>query len=441
MAFRTCCCWTALCVGAILLSDISADLSVRYVVHRKASTFSEANSLCSPGVLTTLATQQEVSEVLAAITSSSLPPGDFVFWIGLKKERKECVVPSQPLRGFRWIQDGSQETQVSQWTEEPQRTCTTVRCAALKGNFSGLYVTTWGLIPISCKYSSPFICKVQNQKTPGLLEKPEISVKPATSLPKLEITEPQVITQTPEPTTSEMEPETLRPSTPTSTVTVPATSQPERPAPEVEQTKVYPEHELSPSPSSEPGPGSNPCHNPVIPGARSLSLDPEDNSKIRVECWSSIQLDLSCLGQPAIWRTLDNLPANFSSLCQPCSTGFLKNASGHCEDVDECRIGKPCRHTCVNTEGSFQCVCEDENHPNDGTSPCDDTLVVENANALSSVLIPVLIAVAVLVVLVVVIVVLVKCCLLRRSKKHAMKKAEKMGGLTSDETAIEKATI
>lgn len=211
----------------------------------------------------------------------------------------------------------------------------------------------------------------------------------------------------------------------------------------MEQTKLT-ELDLGPEPSSGPSSGSVPasdsCHNPVIPGARSLSLDPEDSSQVRVECWSSIKLDLSCSGQPATWHMLDGSPANFSDLCQPCAAGFQKNASGHCEDVDECRPGNPCKHACLNTQGSFRCVCSDGSRLDDGTSPCDDEVTVENADALSGILMPVLIAVAALVVLVVVVAVTVKCCLMRRSKKHAIKKAEKMGGLDSLETDNEKAT-
>ncbi|CAN9501912.1 unnamed protein product [Ophioblennius macclurei] len=433
--------WTVLCVAVFLLTDVSADPSPRYVLRQTASDFAEAARRCSPGVLTTLSTQQEVTEVLAAVAASASPPGEFVLWVGLKKERKECVVPSLPLRGFRWVQDGGQESQVSQWAEEPQQTCTTIRCAALKGNLHGSAVTTWGLVPVSCKNPYGFICKLQDGMTAVPSETPMKAPTQAPE-PEPETTEPELVPQTEQPITSEPEPKRLRPSTSAPAVSAPATSQSEQ-----EQTKLFellpgpdPALELEPKPSSEPVPGSDPCHNPVIPGSRFLSRDPENSSQVRVECWSSIQLDLTCSGQPTMWRMLDGVPANFSGLCQKCETGFRKNATGHCEDVDECRTGTPCKHKCLNTEGSFRCVCGDDDHPDDGTAPCGDEVTVENAEALSGILIPVLIAVAALVVLVVVVAVAVKCCLMRRSKKHAIKKAEKMGGLDSFETANDKAT-
>ncbi|XP_029973543.1 C-type lectin domain family 14 member A [Salarias fasciatus] len=395
MASRSCPCWAALCISVFLLTGASADPSPQYVLHQTASHFSEASSRCSPGELTTLTTQQEVSEVLAVIAASALPPGDFVFWIGLKKERKECVVPSQPLRGFRWIQDGSQESQVSQWMEEPQRTCTTVRCAALKGTFDGSSVTTWGLVPGSCKHSYKFICKLQSGVTAGLPESPE---RAATPEPQPETTEPQLIPQTQEPTTSEPEPETLQPSTPGPAGTTPAASQPERPAPELEQTKVYelqpgsgPEPEPSPGPvpGSGSGSGSNPCHNPIIPSARSLSPDPQDSSRVRVECWSSSSWTCCARVSPPPGALLERIAGQFQRPLPAVRRRLPEEHLRHCEDVDECRT-KPCKHNCVNTEGSFRCVCCRRNVPDAGTSPCDDTVTVENADALSGVLIPVL---------------------------------------------------
>uniref|UniRef100_A0A3Q1EN40 Complement component C1q receptor-like n=1 Tax=Acanthochromis polyacanthus TaxID=80966 RepID=A0A3Q1EN40_9TELE len=334
------CCWTPLWIVLFLLSNVSADpsSSSKYTLHQTRANFEDAMQRCSPGVLTTIATQQEVDDILKLIIDSVPLQENFTFWVGLKKAKNQCVVLSQPLKGFRWTENSSEESQVSRWAQQPAETCTGVLCAALMGKFDGSTVS-WGLIPVTCKSSYHFICKLKNRPT-------------------------------------------------------------------------------------------DVCQHPSIPETRFLTLDSDNSSLVQVECWSTVRLNLLCSGRPAMWRTLDGLPVNFSTACLKCSNGFQKDAFGSCVDVDECANpdGSPCRRSCVNTEGSYRCVCSDadgEQHDED-SPPCQDQVTVEDSGALSGILIPVLIAVAALVVLVVVVAVTVKCCLMRRSKKRAIKAAEKM---------------
>ncbi|XP_008294899.1 C-type lectin domain family 14 member A [Stegastes partitus] len=412
MACRLFGCWTPLCIVLFLLSSISADpsLTPRYVLHSTRGTFDDAMQRCSPGVLTTLATNQEVDDILKLVSNSVPLQDDFTFWLGLRKAKNECVVPAQPLRGFRWTADGSEESQVSRWAEEPVLTCTGVRCAALKGQFDGS-TTSWGLIPVKCKNEYPFICKLKGGLTEGSPEGEQATVNPE-----------------PEPVTTEPKPAATEPSKPATPKTRPATSEHVPTTPEPELPTEEPEPELVPGPG--PDPMSDACLHPIIPGTRSLSLDPDNSSRVQVECWSTVRLDLFCSGRPALWRTLDGSPANFSTVCLQCSHGFHKDAAGRCMDVDECAdpTRTPCKHTCLNTEGSYRCVCSDADgkQHDEGSLTCQDLVMVEDGGALSGILVPVLIAVAALVVLVVVVAVTVKCCLMRRSKKRAIKAAEKM---------------
>uniref|UniRef100_A0A3P8RTS5 C-type lectin domain-containing protein n=1 Tax=Amphiprion percula TaxID=161767 RepID=A0A3P8RTS5_AMPPE len=416
MAGRLFCCWTPLWIILFLLNNVSTDPSSpsKYALHQTSANFEDAVQHCSPGVLTTIATQQEVDDILKLISDSVPLQGDFTFWVGLRKARNECVVLSQPLRGFRWTEDSSEESQVSRWEQEPVQTCTGVRCAALKGRFDGLMVR-WGLIPVTCKNGYPFICKLKNRQTGGSPQGEQATVNPQP--------EPE-----PEPATPEPKPATTEPSKPATPKPRPVTAEPEPATPKPELTMEGPEPELGPD--SGPDVMSDVCQHPIIPGTRSLILDPDNSSWVQVECWSTVKLDLHCSGQPAMWRTLDGSPANFSTACLQCPHGFQKDVFGRCVDVDECANpdGAPCRQTCLNTEGSYRCVCSDadEKQHDEGSPSCQDQETVEDSGALSGILIPVLIAVAALVVLVVVVVVTVKCCLMRQSKKRAIKAAEKM---------------
>uniref|UniRef100_A0A3Q3G0E2 C-type lectin domain-containing protein n=1 Tax=Labrus bergylta TaxID=56723 RepID=A0A3Q3G0E2_9LABR len=177
MESSVCSTWVYLCMVIIMFRNISADPDppASYTVHPQQISFEHAMKVCSPGVLTTLSTQQEVSEVLQHVSNKllNLNQNKFTFWVGLRSLKNECVVPSLPLRGFKWIQDGSQKSEVIHWREEPKHTCTSLRCAALQGEFDGTTVTRWGLIPVTCRNSYQFICKL----TPGDRETPCVLIE------------------------------------------------------------------------------------------------------------------------------------------------------------------------------------------------------------------------------------------------------------------------
>lgn len=383
--------WTS--VAALLWT--AAAQPPYYSLQQNRLTFDQAAAACSPGLLPSLATTRELDQVLALISSSALPPvhAQFTFWVGLRKAKNECMVPVLPLRGFKWTADGSEEMEVSRWAEEPQHTCTTLRCAALKAQVQGSTVAGWGLVPASCKTRNPFICQHKESQT----------LRPPTpTVPHLNPTsaEPEPTTQTPPSPTSDP----LHPGTPGGR---PASDPPD-----------------SHSGSQQDG-GSGSCRRPGHSGVRSLILDPKDPGRIQVECWNAaVLVEVRCSGQPLLWRLRDGSVANFSSVCVPCEDGFHKGPSGTCEDVDECQSGAPCRSGCLNTPGSYRCVCtgRDGHVLSQDPSTCTDAA----GGATAGLLVPVLVAVAALVVLLVLVAVTIKCCLMRRSKRRAEKKAEKM---------------
>lgn len=333
-----------------LLRNVSSDLSShpKYSLSNSKASFDQAMMNCRPGVLPSVATQQERQEIFQLLSKSKPFQENITVWVGLRKSKHECSTDGQPLRGFKWVENGNQASAIN-WLEEPKLTCTGLLCGALRQQQVQSEVT-WGLIPTSCKPPYHFICKGSDVHT-------ELQLKTS-------------------PTTSKPDSTTFRPN-------VPTTSEPESC-----------EHK-----------------DPKHPRIRFLMADSSDGNKVLVECWSAIKLDLFCSGVPAVWRVLDGSPANFSIICQKCEEGFQKDSSGFCVDVDECSTGKPCQHTCQNTEGSYRCVCADEQD-----SSCEEVApATSDKKSLSHILIPVLAVVAVLLVILVIVGV-VKCCLKRRKK-------------------------
>ena len=55
-----------------------------------------------------------------------------------------------------------------------------------------------------------------------------------------------------------------------------------------------------------------------------------------------------------------------------CPIGYVQRYSGECVDEDECDYYTSCQHSCVNTEGSFYCGCNEGYKLSSNGSSCDD---------------------------------------------------------------------
>lgn len=333
----------------------------RYSIHNQPALFEAAESACFPGTLTTLATKEELDAVLSIISRNQVKD-EFVFWIGLRKAYSKCVDPLAPLRGFQWIQDGSEESEVNRWREEPRKTCTSERCVTLSGQLNGSQVVDWGMVSGKCKSVNQYICKsIDNLETYTAA-----NTKPGPELPPQELpteaTRPEQ-RQNAETTTATQEPpesETFGPEL--------------QPKHEQEsQTLVPPYTKTNPDLVNETGSeqGSGPdtmdppmCKKPHVVSARFLSLDPKYPLRMLVECWPGQQVQVLCSGQPPSWQLHNGSPANFSTVCRRCDRGFQPDGEGNCVDVNECEggggSGALCSHSCVNTLGSYRCTCLDQ---------------------------------------------------------------------------------
>lgn len=334
----------------------------RYSIHDQPAIFEAADSACSPGTLTTLATEEELNAVLSLISRNQVKD-QFTFWIGLRKVNSKCVDPLAPLRGFQWIQDGSEDSEVNRWAEEPKHTCTSERCVALSGWLNGSLVADWGMVPGKCKSENRYICKTMDD----LESHTATPTKPGPELPRQEL-----------PTTEPARPEGRQKAQQAAATRKPLESEtfgPElQPEPEQESQTVQPLY-TKPNPDlvNEPGSdqGSDPdtmdppmCKKPHVLSARFLSMDPKYPLKMLVECWPGQQVQVLCSGQPPSWHLLNGSPANFSTVCQRCDRGFQPDWEGNCVDVNECEggggSGALCSHSCVNTLGSYRCTCPDQ---------------------------------------------------------------------------------
>ncbi|XP_034051233.1 C-type lectin domain family 14 member A [Thalassophryne amazonica] len=419
MVSRLFSCWGYLWV-TFLLGIICTNLGQmqQYKINYNHINFDEALAACDPNDLTTFATKKEATEILNLISASNkLGQKHLNFWVGLRKAKHNCVLDTLPLKGFKWTADGSQRSEVHQWRVMPVGTCTTARCAILSVDFNSSTVIDWGLVSVSCNKRHPFICKSTERPTAGRHKVlPEETKTSATTLP------PKTATPTPRLITPE-----------------PGKAQ----------------HQPTNQPKPGPEPGLKSCLVTHMQGARALMPDPENSSRLKVECWSGVQVELHCSGQPATWQ-MNRSSVDFSTVCLACRNGFKRDKSGKCVDINECISDNAlCRHHCLNTEGSYKCICYDQHgdHHNEDSSVCTDMTSLNLTNrphlqsnqskaapttsgghisttdrdgSLSNILIVVVIAVLVLVALVAIIAVIVKCCLMRRMKKRVMKKVEKM---------------
>ncbi|XP_052236237.1 uncharacterized protein LOC127848005 isoform X4 [Dreissena polymorpha] len=67
-----------------------------------------------------------------------------------------------------------------------------------------------------------------------------------------------------------------------------------------------------------------------------------------------------CAERPCTFgRNCTSLPSNKTYLCSPCPNGYAAEpGTNDCIDMNECNSSNPCDHTCLNTEGSYSCDCE-----------------------------------------------------------------------------------
>ncbi|XP_059907553.1 C-type lectin domain family 14 member A [Gadus macrocephalus] len=381
-----------------------------YEVNMEQVSFDKAVEGCSGGGgLAELPSQQEVSEVLLRLEDKLRGAADAQsFWVGLRRTRGQCVIPHLPLRGFSWRSDGGHHwAGPERWWEEPEQTCI-VRCAALKAQANGTGLGRWGLLSRPCRGPHAFICQRARRHADPPLTSP-VGTEPAPA-------RTATASSTPTPTTHSTS--ILTPTTRPGPGPGPDTKPEPTPKPEAEP-RPPPGAEQDPKPESKPHqpgpgpppatvPGTKPCPMPNLPWARSLRPEPGDPGLLTLECWSGAQPQVHC--SDGRWEYLGS-PLDPAVVC-PVSRSTAPPPPPP---------------------------------PPPPPSPSEAGQVEVQEGGWAGLMVPVLVAVALLVLLVVLVAVAVWCCLVRRSKDRAVRKAEKMamenkeaGGKDSMETTNEK---
>ncbi|XP_062947586.1 C-type lectin domain family 14 member A [Cynocephalus volans] len=116
------------------------------------------------GALSTVRGGAELRAVLALLRAGPGPGGDskdLLFWVALERGRSHCTLENEPLRGFSWLSPdaGGSENDTLQWVEEPQRSCTSRRCAGLQAT-GGVEPAGWK--ELHCRLRADgYLCKYQ----------------------------------------------------------------------------------------------------------------------------------------------------------------------------------------------------------------------------------------------------------------------------------------
>ncbi|XP_024415625.1 complement component C1q receptor [Desmodus rotundus] len=375
-----------------------------YSAHWGKLSAAEAQVHCSKngGNLATVRSEEEAWHIQRAL-AQLLQPGVPLetqkgkFWIGLQREKRKCLDPSLPLKGFSWV-GGGEETSYSNWQKEVKSSCISKRCVSLMVDLSHSSLTSylfkWSEGPCGspgspgiriegfvCKFSFKGMCRPLSLGGPG-----------------------QVNYTTPfQATSSSLE------AVPFASVAHVVCGDGDKSRQHFflcneKTTNVFDWDSSGPlcvSPEFGCNFNNGGCHQDCFeggdgsfrcgcrPGFRLLddlvtctSRNPCSSSPCRglatcipetlgenytCHCPQGYQLDSTqkncvdmdeCQDSPCSQECI-NTPGGFH--CQ-CWVGYEPGSPEKkaCQDVDECALGhSPCAQGCTNTDGSFYCSCKD----------------------------------------------------------------------------------
>ncbi|XP_078505625.1 uncharacterized protein LOC144763674 [Lissotriton helveticus] len=334
-----------------VVSEVLCSTSACYTVHLDATKgFQKANEACEDngGHLATVKSPEEalhLQRLLLKIPGSALPEGMLKFWIGLYLEKRQCYQEFKALKGFSWItdrgRDNEEESQFSNWMEEPTATCTTKRCVTLNFNMASAQNFKWTdgkcLSPVNgyiCKFSFRGMCRQVALAGPGEVEYEMPFRSTSTTLNLVPFG---------------------------TTASVHCGLQKESGGPFL----ICKDNGGNGFDWSAPGPFCASSGHGCSFNNGGCEQDCTFNTKTgSIKCGCKVGLELMadgvscaprdhCKSNPC-QQICTNLQEGFKCTC---SQGyFLSENNINCSDVDEC-LQSPCDQVCTNSPGSFSCSC------------------------------------------------------------------------------------
>nr|XP_033791888.1 complement component C1q receptor [Geotrypetes seraphini] len=170
-------------VAAAKMEEAVCSQRACYTLHLDYRSFIEAQEECrsNGGDLATAKSLDEASELrnlLLKFFTSKPDQGAFKFWIGLELKKMRCYQRDRALRGFSWVstREQDEESDFSDWMQEPQITCTTHRCVAMNYLMSSPKNFKWSdgkcSTPVNgyfCKFSFQGMCHKLVLAGPGIV--------------------------------------------------------------------------------------------------------------------------------------------------------------------------------------------------------------------------------------------------------------------------------
>uniref|UniRef100_A0A3Q3G0F6 CD248 molecule, endosialin a n=1 Tax=Labrus bergylta TaxID=56723 RepID=A0A3Q3G0F6_9LABR len=257
------------------------------------------------------------------------------FWIGLKLHRGDCVLADKTLKGFKWI-SGKEKSHYSNWEREPVSTCTEERCVSIHYSSLGQKHLKW--TDGSCRSPAFYVCKFYFR---GMCKPLDAGLGQIT-------------------------------------YTAPFSTEPQRSEMQLLPLGTYAEIKCSDQQShismckdqiygwTVPGPfcktGKRNC---MINNGECEHLCRQDAGEVQCSCKEGYNLDK------------DGLTCSMKDLCSvdtcehhcvmgesgyscKCQDGFIVNVNQHnCSDIDECQSQICEHHVCINSPGSYTCLCKE----------------------------------------------------------------------------------